>query len=86
MQEIEYQIEEDTIFPNVNAGREIALYLGLRLTNQGTIAVFCGRKRDVTGMCKFITDIFEKGLPMQPRWNLRIRLKFKNSDFYMTVT
>jgi POLQ-like helicase len=77
----QYQIDEEMIFPNVNVGREIALYLGLRLTNQGTIAIFCGRKLDVTGMCKFITDIFEKGLPMQPPLEFSNKVEIQKLKF-----
>ncbi|MDP1715946.1 MAG: DEAD/DEAH box helicase [Anaerolineales bacterium] len=77
----QYQIDEETIFPNVNVGREVALYLGLRLTNQGTIAVFCGRKLDVTGMCKLITDIFEKGLPMQPPLEFSNKVEIQKLKF-----
>jgi POLQ-like helicase len=57
----QYKIDEKTVFPNITKGREVALFLGLKLAiNKSAIAIFCGKKRDVTGMCNFIVNVFDK--------------------------
>lgn len=55
------------LFPNKSktkeVGKEIALYLGLKLMSQGAIAIFCGRKDTVSGLCEIISERFSRDLP-----------------------
>lgn len=50
--------------PNPDFGKTVALYLGLKLTPNGSIAVFCGRKSTAAGICKKVVDIIERGVPL----------------------
>lgn len=43
-------------------GKEIALYLGIKLINQGAVAIFCGTKDVVTGILESAVDKFDRGL------------------------
>ncbi len=56
------------LFPNKsktkNVGKEIALYLGLKLMPEGAVAIFCGRKDTASGLCDMIVDKFSRNLPM----------------------
>jgi len=53
--------DEKTIFPNKEKPNEIALYLGLSLLQNGSVAVFCGRKDSVSLICRTAASIYEKG-------------------------
>lgn len=48
-------------FPNKESNYEIALYLGLRLVPQGSIAIFSGRKDTVYKLCEIAIDIYKRG-------------------------
>ena len=48
-------------FPEKN-GTDIALYLGLKLAQNGGVAIFCGKKSSASGLCDRVCDIFERGL------------------------
>jgi POLQ-like helicase len=61
-----YQLENEKGFPDLSKGREIALFLGLKLSNQGSIAIFCGTKDAVGNMCKTIVDAYAHGLALSP--------------------
>lgn len=54
----------DRFFPEKSDGQAIALYLGLKLVQNGSIAVFCGRKSTVTNICEKAVDIIERGTPL----------------------
>ncbi len=54
----------DRIFPKKSDGKEIALYLGLKVVRNGSVAIFCGTKNTVSGMCEKIVDVFSRQLPM----------------------
>ena len=45
-------------------GQAIALYLGLKLVPNGSIAVFCGRKSTAARVCERAVDIIERGVPL----------------------
>lgn len=49
-------------FPNFSRGREIALFLGLKLVPQGSVAIFSGTKVSVTKMCETIVKAYANGL------------------------
>lgn len=50
--------------PNSDFGKTVALYLGLKLAPNGSIAIFCGRKSTAAGICEKVVDIFERGAPL----------------------
>lgn len=54
----------ERIFPQKTDGKEIALYLGLKVVRNGSVAIFCGTKNAVAGMCEKIVDVFTRQLPM----------------------
>ena len=57
---------KERVFPERSEGNEIALYLGLKLASKGGVAIFCGQKKTVTGICNKAIDIFEREIPLQP--------------------
>ncbi|WP_185922434.1 DEAD/DEAH box helicase [Hafnia paralvei] len=54
----------DRFFPEKTDGQGIALYLGLKLVPNGSIAVFCGRKSTAANICEKAVDIIERGAPL----------------------
>lgn len=48
-------------FPAKSDGSEVGLFLGLYVVNNGSVAIFCGRKDSVTKICRRAVDIFERG-------------------------
>ncbi len=55
----------DRFFPDKAEGKSIALYLGLKLSMNGGIAIFCGRKQTAASVCEQAVEIFERGgLPL----------------------
>ena len=58
--------QNDRIFPKKSDGREISLYLGLKIISKGSVAIFCGQKATVTGICSKAVDIFDRNIPLQP--------------------
>lgn len=54
----------DRFFPEKTDGQAIALYLGLKLVPNGSIAVFCGRKSTAASVCEKAVDIIERGTPL----------------------
>jgi hypothetical protein len=48
-------------FPAKSDGSEVGLFLGLHVVNNGSVAVFCGRKDSVSKICRRAIDIFERG-------------------------
>ncbi|HAT2057348.1 TPA: DEAD/DEAH box helicase [Legionella pneumophila] len=68
------QERADRIFPEKSDGQAIALYLGLKLVSNGSIAIFCGRKSTAATVCEKAIDIIERGAPFE------LPLKFSNSQ------
>lgn len=56
--------QKDRRFPERNDGQAIALYLGLKLVPNGSVAVFCGRKSTAASVCEKAVDIFERDPPL----------------------
>ena len=54
----------DRFFPEKTDGQAIALYLGLKLVPNGSIAVFCGKKSTAASVCEKAVDIIERGAPL----------------------
>lgn len=48
-----------------DVGKEIALYLGLKLISEGAVAVFCGRKDTASGLCDMIVERFSRDLLLE---------------------
>jgi len=55
---------KDYIFPKKTEGKEIALFLGLKLVPNGSIAIFCGTKLTATSICEKAADIIEHNVPI----------------------
>jgi POLQ-like helicase len=53
-------------FPVRNDEDSIALFLGLKLVAQGSVAIFCGRKSKVTKLCETLSDAYARELPLPP--------------------
>lgn len=51
-------------FPEKTDGLSIALYLGLKLVPNGSIAIFCGRKSTAVKICEKAVNIIERGSPL----------------------
>ncbi len=47
-----------------DVGKQIALYLGLKLMVNGAVAIFCGTKVTASGLCETIVDAFSRNLPL----------------------
>ncbi len=56
---------KDRFFPDKKVGQSIALYLGLRLIANGSIAVFCGRKDTAAKICEKAVSYIERGVPFR---------------------
>ncbi|MDR1895287.1 MAG: DEAD/DEAH box helicase [Prevotellaceae bacterium] len=50
------------LFPTQSDWKSIALYLGLKLLDNGSIAIFCGTKRSVTAFCNKAIETKNHGL------------------------
>lgn len=50
--------------PNPDFGKTVALYLGLKLAKNGSIAIFCGKKSTAANICEKVVDIIERGSPL----------------------
>lgn len=55
---------KDRFFPEKTDGQAIALYLGLKLVPNGSIAVFCGRKSTAASVCQKAVDIIDRKVPL----------------------
>lgn len=53
---------KDRIFPVKNDSTDVALYLGIRLVPQGSVAIFCGRKDTASKMAARAVEVYERGL------------------------
>lgn len=56
--------QKDRHFPERDDGQAIALYLGLKLVPNGSIAIFCGRKSTAASICEKVVDIIKRGAPL----------------------
>lgn len=55
--------KRDRFFPEQTDGQSIALYLGLKLARNGSVAVFCGTKAAAASVCEKAVDVIERGAP-----------------------
>lgn len=51
-------------FPEKSDGQAIALYLGLRLASNGSVAIFCGRPSTAASVCKKAVTTIDRGIPL----------------------
>lgn len=51
-------------FPKRGDGNDIALYLGLKLVPNGSVAIFCGRKDTAINLCRSLVDYYSRDLPL----------------------
>jgi len=56
--------QKDRFFPQKADGQAIALYLGMKLAPNGSIAIFCGKKSTAASICEKAVDIIERGVPL----------------------
>lgn len=52
------------IFPDKKDGQTVALFLGFKLTRNGSVAIYCGRKTTVTSVCEKAITAIEHGLAL----------------------
>lgn len=55
---------KERIFPEKSDGQAIAIYLGLKLVKNGSVAIFCGRKSTAASICEKIVETIERGIPL----------------------
>ncbi len=65
---------KDRFFPEKSNGQDIALYLGMKLTPNGSVAIFCGRKSTAANICKKAIEVIERRVP------LPLPLEFSNQQ------
>jgi len=65
---------KDRFFPEKSNGQAIALYLGMKLAPNGSVAIFCGRKSTAANICKKAVEVIERGAP------LSLPLEFSNQQ------
>ena len=56
--------QKDRFFPEKKDGQAIALYLGIKLPTNGSIAIFCGKKSTAASICEKAVDIIQRGIPL----------------------
>lgn len=56
--------EKERIFPNKTSSASIALYLSIKLVAKGSVAIFCGTKKMIPGICEQVVDAFERDVPL----------------------
>lgn len=56
--------QKDRHFPERDDGQAIALYLGIKLAPNGSIAIFCGKKSTATSSCEKAVEFIDRGIPL----------------------
>lgn len=56
--------QKDRYFPEKADGQAIALYLGIKLATNGSIAIFCGKKSTAASICEKAVEIIERGIQL----------------------
>ncbi len=52
---------KERLFPERDDGRSVALYLGLRLVSNGSVAIFCGTKVAAAKLCEKVVELYDRG-------------------------
>ncbi|RWT31407.1 DEAD/DEAH box helicase [Enterobacter cloacae] len=55
--------QKERHFPERDDGQAIALYLGIKLAPNGSIAIFCGKKSTATSICEKAVEFIDRGIP-----------------------
>ena len=55
---------KERLFPEKNDGKSISLYLGLKLVQNGGVAIFCGTKGSVSSLQEIATDIYDRNVDL----------------------
>ena len=58
--------QNDRVFPDLSKPTTIPSYLGIRLSQIGTVAVFCGTKLTVNAVCNNILRAYDRGFSIPP--------------------
>ena len=58
--------DERTTFPKSDKPNEIAIYIGITLLQNGSIAIFCGRKDSASLICRKAVEIYKKKFHYPP--------------------
>lgn len=53
-------------FPDKRESRDVALFLGLKLSRQGAVAIFCGKKDSASGIAKRAVEIYGRAYDLPP--------------------
>ena len=56
--------EKQRYFPERDDGKDIALFLGLRLVKNGAVAIFCGRKDTAANLCGRAVEVFGRNVAL----------------------
>jgi superfamily II DNA/RNA helicase len=56
--------QKDRYFPERDDGQAIALYLGIKLSINGSIAIFCGKKSTATSICEKAVEFIDRSIPL----------------------
>ncbi len=56
--------QKDRHFPERDDSQAIALYLGIKLAANGSIAIFCGKKSTATSICEKAVEFIDRGIPL----------------------
>lgn len=54
------------LFPRRDSETDIALYLALKLSSNGCVAIFTGRKDSASKLCEDLVEAYERSLPLDP--------------------
>ncbi|HDR3523501.1 TPA: DEAD/DEAH box helicase [Bacillus pacificus] len=54
----------ERFFPIKNDSSTVSLFLGLKLTSNGSVAIFCGKKDNVSSLCDKVVEAYERGLTL----------------------
>ncbi|WP_185641212.1 DEAD/DEAH box helicase [Burkholderia ubonensis] len=58
--------EKPRTFPEKGNANDISLYLGIRLSSQGAVAVFCGKKATAANFAERAAEVYRRGLQLLP--------------------
>lgn len=56
---------KERLFPEKNDGKTISLYLGLKLVQNGGVAIFCGTKGSVSTLQEIVANIFDRNVDLR---------------------
>ncbi len=62
--------EKQRLFPERTDGKDVALFLGLKLVKNGAVAIFCGRKDTAANLCGRAVGVFKRNVELAPPLSL----------------